>query len=260
MRILITSVILFFTLGVLAQPRNEKPLPFFTDDPVTVLEDDVTGWSLSLDGQWVSAEKTIPPRLISRDDKAYKERINRLGLDNFEEMMIFPILYGKDTLLMLIKTFESGEYEYEYTKRGWDKEDKAHYFVIKARGLNKLNSLQDSTIQLLKFKMLDGGLINDYSSGSIIATIKDRILIRDKYNYEMHLMVQPLSQLGKVRFHIYSMHSVFPDVEGVLKDFTVNGHTAYGSKLLFDYMYYETSLDNFSKFFSLPGSVEFEQD
>ncbi len=259
MRKFILVVFVFSGMSCFAQSREEKPIPYLSEKPVSILDDDIKGWSLSLDGQWISEEKTILPRLISRDKKAYRTRINRLGLDNFKEMLMYPIIYGNDTLLLILKAYENGHYKYEYSKKGWRNEDWIHYFVIKARDLNKLNTLEDSTVHILKIKMLDGGQIKT-STSRAISEIKERLLIRNNYNYSMHIMVQPLAQKERIKFHIYAMHNVFPDVEGVLKNFTVNGRTAYGSELLFDYIHYETSIKNFSKFFSLPGSFDFETD
>ena len=71
-------------------------------------------------------------------------------------------------------------------------------------------------------------------------------------------MIQPFTVMDRIRFQFFSLHKVFRDVEGVRKDFTINGQSMYINEGLFDYLYYETDIENFSEFIRLPPSFDFK--
>lgn len=258
MRIL--PFLLLFSFLISAQPREDKPLPYFSEEPTSVMNEGIMGWSLSTDGQWVSDNKTILPRFISRNKKKYRRAANTLGLDNIEELQIYPVLYGNDTLIMLVKLFREGSYKYEVTKKGWRTYLSAYYFLFEQEEFSKLNKIKDTITQNLTIRLKDGGQINNVRRGNLTKRIKEKMLVRERYGRNLVLMIQPYTAESVVRFHIFSYHEVFKDVEGVRKDFIVDGESKYGSSELFDYIYYETKLSNFSDFFSYPTSYKFEFD
>lgn len=245
---------------LVAQERKNRPLPQFTKEPTSVLADSVSGWSLSIDGQWIEAEKLIYPRLISRDKDAYESNENSLGLDNFEEFRLYPVQYGQDTLILLVKLYTRGFYKYEVSKKGWDTELDAYYFLVKKENLEGALSAIDTTVHMHKMELLDGGVLSNVSSRKVLKEIMAKLRVRERYDRVLVLMAQRMAATKKMRFHLFSLHQVFPDVEGVLKDFSMRGKTVFGTRFLFDFIYYETDEKIFNRFFSLPRNYTLTND
>lgn len=252
--------LLCLSLLVAAQPRDDMPLPYFSKKATSILKDDITGWSYSIDGQWISEEKTILPRFNSRDERKYNKLASGLGLDNIEELRIYPVSYGEDTLIMLVKLYREGSFKYKTTQKGWRTYLSAYYFLFELNELSKLNKIQDTATQNLTIRLKDGGWIKNVRKGKLLERIQEKMLVKKRYGRNLVLMVQPYTEESVVRFHIFSYHEVFKDVEGVRQDFILEGKSMYGSPKLFDYIYYETPLSNFSDFFAYPTTYEFEFD
>jgi hypothetical protein len=245
-------VLLCFQTLVFAQVREERPLPMFTELPSSILQDSVLGWSYSLDGQWVSKEKTILPRLISRNQDAYEEKENRLGIDNFDQFQLYPVQYGEDTLLLLVKIFTDGAYKYDISKKGWKTKTNAYYYLFKMKDMRKAVVRIDSSVSVNKIPLLDGGALTDVKPKDILDAVRAKVRARERYDRVLTLVAQSVPETGKVRFHIFSLHAVFPDVEGVLRDMRKGGRSLYGDPLLFNYNYYETDQKIFYRFFTMP--------
>ncbi|HBF21755.1 MAG: hypothetical protein CMI36_10105 [Owenweeksia sp.] len=254
----LTVFLLFVSLQLSAQLRDNNPLPQFSRRPFSVLKKDVTGWMYSIDGQWTSAKKTIPERHISTDKKFYKEKPHRLGSDNFEEFRIYPTLYGKDTLVLLVKIFSDGFYKYEFTQKGWKNTTHVSYYLFNKNALDALDNLKDTAVQLITINLLDAGTIRNINKSKVMSAIRGKVAVNENFDREFVAMIQPFTVMDRIRFQFFSLHKVFRDVEGVRKDFTINGQSMYINEGLFDYLYYETDIENFSEFIRLPPSFDFK--
>lgn len=253
-----TIVFLLLSFHITAQIRKNEPLPQFSKRPHSVLKKDVTGWMYSLDGQWTSAKKTIPIQAVSRNKKRYRTRINKLGSDNFEEFRLYPTLYGEDTLILLLKIYTDGYYKYKYTKKGWKSITNVSYYLFNKNALNVLDELKDSIVQKITINILDAGTIKDVQKSDALEAVRRIIAVNEDFDRVFIAMIQPLTVFDRIRFQFYSQHKVFNDVEGVLHDFTINGKSLYHDESLFNYLYYETDIDNFSDFIRLPPGFEFK--
>tara|TARA_R110002072_G_scaffold287389_4_gene453006 strand:+ start:1590 stop:2363 length:774 start_codon:yes stop_codon:yes gene_type:complete len=252
------AFILFLSLGAIAQPRINDPLPIFSSKPIETLDKGVVGWSLSTDGQWMSEKRTIPMNLNSMDKKGRLERINKIGLDNFKELRIYPVIFGADTLVLLTKLYESGYYKYKKSQRGWQKEKKCHYFIFHKSELKKLDALKDSVVQVIKINMLDNGVVSYEYRAQIMNKVKKKVVLDKNHGYDLIVTLQPFLKDQTLRFQFYAMHKEFDEVTGVLEDFKINGKSVYGDAGLFDHLYYETDIDKFSSFFTMPESFRFK--
>lgn len=242
----------------MAQPRENKPLPIFTKKPIKVIDDNLTGWSFSLDGQWVSQEMTIPPRLISTNEDAYETRVSSLGNDNIEELQLYPVLYGSDTLIMLVKLYTSGKYEYESTQRGWDDFLMAYYFVVDYKELKKLSAISENT-DIFELSMRDFGSVSDVKKNNVLDKIKMKLVIKEKTDRFLTFTARKDDKTSKIQFQFASLHDIFTDVEGVLNDFQIRGKSVYGNRELLNYIYYEMDISLFKDFFSLPAQIKFDK-
>lgn len=250
-------VLLALCQGVMAQPRENKPLPVFTKKPLKVLDDGITGWSFSKDGQWISEDMTIPPRLISTDEELYNTKTNKLGNDNIEELRSYPILYGNDTLVMIVKLYKTGNYEYERTKRGWDDYFIGYYFIVDHKELLKLGTLSNET-SIIELEMRDFGSVSKTKPSNVLSDIKEKLIIKEKTDRFLTFTIRKIDESSKIQFQMASLHDVFTDVEGVLNDFQIRGKSVYGKKELLDYIYYELDAYTFQDFFSLPSMLKFD--
>lgn len=246
------------SLSAFAQPRINSPLPIFSSQPIEILDNGVKGWSLSKDGQWMSEKHIIPMYLNSMDKKGRLERINKIGLDNFKELRIYPVIFGADTLVLLTKLYEAGYYKYQKSQRGWQKEKKCHYFIFHKSELKKLDALEDSAVQVIKLNMLDNGVITYEYGNQIMSKIKKKVVLDKKHGYDLIVTLQPFLKDESIRFQFYAMHKEFEEVSGVLDDFKINGISVYGDDKLFDHLYYETDINRFSSFFNMPESFKFK--
>lgn len=247
-------VLLFLSQGLLAQTRENKPLPIFPKKPVKILDEGITGWSLSMDGQWISQEMKIPVRLISTNEDQYETKINSLGNDNIEELQIYPAIYGNDTLIMLVKIYETGAYEYQRTKKGWDDYLLAYYFVIDHKELRKLKAIS-SEASVIELEMKDFGLVTDVRTRNVLDDIRQKMIVKPETQRRLAFIIRKMDSTGKIQFQFASLHEVFRDVEGVLNDFQLRGRSLYGKEALLDHLYYEMDEDTFKEFFLVPPSM-----
>ncbi len=251
-------ILLTLSQWLSAQPRQSKPLPKLSEKPLKVLDEGITGWSYSLDGQWVSAEMKIPVRLISTNEDEYDTRINRLGNDNIEELQLYPVIYGNDTLVMLVKLYETGQYRYQHTQKGWDDHLMAYYFIFNQGELNQLQTIDTNTTNI-ELPLRDFGLISNTSPGKVAEDIGKRLIIKPSTGRLLTFTIRKIGESEKIQFQFASLHEIFPGVEGVLNDFTLKGKSVYGNRLLLDYLYYEMDQSTFKDFFSLPSQFQFER-
>lgn len=254
----LTILLLLISFQLSSQTRTNEPLPIFSKKPIAVLKSGVRGWSLSKDGQWMSSKKTIPMNLNSLDKKGFWERGNKIGLDNFKEWRIYPVVSGHDTLVLLTKLFEDGYYKYKKSKRGWTKVQKCHFYLFNKNELKKLDALQDSIVQNVHLSLMDDGVVSYEYNHQILTRIKEQVVLKEKYGYDLIVSIQPITVTNTLRFQFYAMHKEYREVKGVLKDLKVNGETIYGTDNLFDNLYYETDIDKFSRFFTMPESFKFK--
>lgn len=236
----------------MAQVHTNKPLPIFAEKPSHTIEDDLTGWSYSKDGQWISAENTIPIRAISTDEDAYDTPENRLGMDNIEELRLYPVLYGQDTLVALVKLYESGSYKLDALKKGWRSSTEAYYFLFDASELKRIKKAD--SLMVVKIDLRDYGRLHDVSPRHLLDELTSRVMVRSETDRQLVLLTEN-GEDNTTYFQLASMSSVFEDVEGVLKDFTLRAETLYGTPALLDYLHYAYSTENFYRFFSLPSSL-----
>lgn len=241
----------------MGQLRENNPLPVLAEEPTGILEEAITGWCYSLDGQWVSEENTIPVRAVSRDKQTYKSDENALGLDNLQAIKTYPVQYGKDTLFLIVKFFKEGSFKYPATKSGWKTQLNAYYYLVPISFLKDLNALYNQEEKKLMVEMIHGGLVSNIKERNALEEIEKQLIVKDSYDRNMVLHIKPFLEQKVVQFQLYSLHEIFSDVEGVLHNFTLNGKSVYGSPVLLNYIYYETPLDNFKAAFSLNTAVEY---
>lgn len=243
-------ILLVSTLIGHAQIHSNKPVPEIMEESVRVIDEDITGWSLSKDGQWISADMKIPVRAVSKDEEAYEGETAELGLDNISKLLLYPALYGNDTLYILVKEMESGYYKYPSTQQRWYSTTSAYYWVFNRQGLKAINDTAGDDI-ILNIPLLDYGELGEVKTKHLPEALSRHLVIKPKTGRVLSIAVDfDNTQPNKIFFQLSSQHTVFPDVEGVVRDFTQNGRSLYGTPLLIEFLHYEYDKDSFYKFFS----------
>ncbi len=241
------------------QIRESQALPIFDPIPYFTLNDSITGWSLSSDGQWIGWPMIIPPIGISRNEDFYEAKHNQFGIDNIKNLSLYHVKFGKDTLVCLLKTFRNGKYKYPARKRGWDSFIDAYYCVLYYKDLKKamqfFESKNDSEVYVLKIKTLDSKLISDIKEKDILEILKANVIVKPNYDRNLVLSLQNNKRDKTIHFHICNLHELFNDVEGVRKGFSRRGRSVYGSVALFEYLYFETDKTDFLKIVALEDAL-----
>ena len=233
-----------------AQIHNSDPIPEILEESVRSIDEGITGWSLSKDGQWISAEMKIPVRAVSKDEEAYEGEIADLGLDNLSKLLFYPALYGNDTIYILVKEMESGYYKYPSTQQRWHSTTSAYYWVFNREGLKAMNDTSGKDV-IIKIPLLDYGKLGEVKAKHIPEALSKKLVIKPQTGRVLSIAVDfDSNQPDKIFFQLSSQHTVFPDVEGVVRDFTQKGRSLYGTPLLIEFLHYEYNKDAFYKFFS----------
>lgn len=241
-----------FSLNLIAQVHKERPLPQISDKAVKTLDEGITGWSFSRDGQWISREMNIPPRAISTNTEVYESNQGKLGLDNISELKLFSVKYGEEDLVALVKTYTDGGYEFQATQRGWEEYSIAYYFVFNKSQLQKLTKANEQT-QVIQIPLRDFGTLGTAKKRDVREHIKDKLLIKDTTERVLSMTIKKVDDTAYFQFA--SMHKVFDEVEGVLEDFKIRGSTIYGTPRLLEYLHYSYNFDQLLEFFDIPAKT-----
>ncbi|WP_417588582.1 hypothetical protein [Owenweeksia hongkongensis] len=243
--------LIFLSLNAVAQIHLNSPLPEILTDEVKVIDEDIIGWSISLDGQWLSEEMIIPLRGVSENEQVHEGEENALGLDNISELRIYPTIFGQDTLYILVKLSKSGFYEYSATEQKWTSTQTAYYYVFDAKETKKLKN-DEATAHTAKIKLRDYGSIEDIKSKRLVSHLKQNLVIKPKTEQLLvvHLKFD-VENNDKVYFQLSSQHNIFSEIEGITKDLTLNGKSLYRSPTLLNYLHYEYDKEAFFVFFNL---------
>ncbi len=256
---LVLALYFLCTLFTYAQERKNLPTPIFSEQSIGYMEE-ATGWTYSKDGKWLWAENSTPMYRYSYREDKLKDKRNELGLDNFIRLELKELYMGKDTLVILYKSYNYGKYKYETTLKGWKEKIGAFYYVFKRSELNKFQKIKDGEINDLRIKLYDAGNVkNIKSKKKVEEEIAQKVFLKSDFEKELVLHIAPYKEKNIVQFHIYSLHMIFKIAEGILVDHRIKNRSVFGHNYLFDNTYYETDYDTFNKFIRLPGYISPEE-
>lgn len=257
----VLMVILYFatTLYTYGQERKNLPTPVFSETSIGFMEE-ATGWTYSKDGKWLWAENSTPFYRFSYKENVMKDKRNQLGLDNFLRLELKYLYMGKDTLVILYKSYNYGTYKYETTLKGWNEKIGAFYYVFKSSELEKIKKIKDGQINQVKIKIYDAGNVkNIKSEKKVEESIAQKIFLKSDFEKELILHIAPYKEKNVVQFHIYTLHKIFKLAEGIQIDHRIKNSSVFGYDRLFDNTYYETDYDTFNQFIELEGYLSPEE-
>lgn len=240
------STLIAMSLLSYSQSRHNSPILTISEEPTAILEESVTGWSYSLDGKWISGENRIYKRILSSNIEQLEEDQNELGIDNFESISTYEFMYGEDTLLLILKPFTEGAYEYPRSGRGWDDWRSVHYFVIE-KPKSEIASIKDTNLREYSYRLRASGTVQNVSRRRTLERIIPRINLEESSNRYLILQAEVYAESEIVRFMLYSNHQIFHDVRGVISDVTIRGNSLFGTPRLLEYVYFECDLNQFAE-------------
>ena len=242
----ITTLLSLSFLCMVAQHRASTPDMLFGEDPIGIIDEGITGWTYTLDGKWISGENVAYPRIQSRNNAVLNNPPYQFGIDNITQMALHEIIYGSDTVLLLVKFFENGYFKYPRTQSGWKNQKGLHYFVFE-KPRHKLSSVADTTRQTFTVKLINSGTLMDVSQRKYVNRIEERINLEEKSNRLLYFDFELYKDTDVLRFMIYANHEVFHDLRGTVTDLEIKGKTLFGTPQLLDYVYFETTFTAFSE-------------
>ncbi len=227
------------------QTRENEPVLEIFPTPIAVMQHDVVGWMRTVDGLWKSENNTIPRRFSRFDDEKYAMPDNALGQDNLIKLEVYDAVHKGERVWVFVKYTRNGDFKYRGRRKGWKKWTDAYFYLVYPNEFLKVQeSLTDSIPHILKFDLIYSGHLHKLNKKAVAPEILKHVRYTNNFNRQMVINIQLFRDQDVARFMICSMHKVFPEIEGVVQDFTVKGKSIYGRPMLFDYFYYETSLSN----------------
>lgn len=241
------------------QMRENAPLPQISKKPVASISKGITGWCLSTDGQWLSKDNIIPLRQNSQADLKFMKKEENIGTDNIQELDLYTVVYGKDTLIMLTKTSQAGFYELAEIQKKWREYTYLWYYIISRDDLPQLLGGTESA-ELVRIPLLAEGKLTN-PSGDVTAAIAADLNLTRPSNHELiftsRLVKAPSEEKTDdkeapklLQFQLYAYHPGSGDISGSVNEFSVKGKSLMNYVDLLSHCYYELDQGSWAGFLS----------
>ena len=226
------------------QLRENAPLPAISKKPLSSISKGLTGWCKSTDGQWIENDNLIALRTNSKTPDYIDKKERSVGTDNIEALELYGILYGSDTLMMIVKRSHAGAYMFSETKERWKSQDVAWFFIFNKEHLEKLKQIS-TEVTITMIPLMAEGQILDPSN--LTESIESKLNLNKPGNHQLVLTSRSATfklegeeaDQKKIQFQMYSFHPNSGEIGGVFREFEVNGKSVMEDKKLLDYCYYE---------------------
>lgn len=249
----------FYSVFLHGQTRENDPLPTISEKPISTWTKGITGWSKSLDGQWIYLKNTIPLRINSRTPGTKLKQERRIGEDNIEKLELYPVLYRTDTLVMLVKYSRNGSFDFENSRKSWQEWTTVNYFLFNRGELDEIIDAGSKGKTDLSIPLISFGRI-ERLRGDVIESISEKINLNLECNYSLKVKAARTNSskdqskdpedLSLIRFQFYSYHDLVRSNEGIILESMENGKSLYHSGSVLDYLYYESDAGTWTEFFN----------
>lgn len=238
-----------FSISASAQgSRENRPLLNISEDPDRILEENIQGWSISLDGQWYSAENTIPLRSKSYDRDNDNEHLAELGLDNFERWEFRTVEYRGKNYELWMKFTNTGGFKYPETFRRWSDAVVCTYYLFNADDIPDHPGDNGET-QLHVIPLLSSGTLTTKDENEIRQIVASEAQPVEDHPFELIIQTQKTEDGSEVRWQIFARHRLFDDTRGILNPIKSNSISVLGTDRLFVIAYYACSPGVFEQAF-----------
>lgn len=245
--------IVVVTYATYSQDRQNKALPKIGVKVLGSLSS-AKGWLLNPEGQWISRQNRIPISIENQFKSLIDYEENALGIDNFISYEFRNVTIKDSSFVILIKKYKSGSYKYPSIEEGWYNYNNATYYILSQADYDSIgkNIVKDS-INLIQVNFIAWGDLMYINEKTYISDIEKDIAkeVAD-FEYEENTKLcfhfAPYSKKDIVQFNIYTYRTstYFNSVAGII---SINADPKiYGTKDLFNNLYYETTGSFFKKF------------
>ena len=238
---------------VLSQDRTVKVKPIIGTKTISQLKK-ATGWMLNKDAEWVSLKNTIPTSTLGSKYKSlYGYEKYGIGCDNFNFFKLKEITHNDIAYFILIKQYRSGYYKYSNIEEDWRPNISHSAYVFSKSELTKLNSINDSQINMVEIQLIDYLDLRYTSESEAIEEIKTKINLDKAIDKTLKLIlhIAPYKEKKIVQFQIYSIEHSFKYINGINRKNASRVKEYYLKDELFKHSYYETDYSNFNKFLNI---------
>ncbi|HAG16187.1 MAG TPA: hypothetical protein DCG69_06630 [Bacteroidales bacterium] len=173
-RTLSSLVFIFVSTLLLAQEiaRSKSNLPEISEARAVMSE--AKGWVLQDNGSWLSEKNKI--LLYNSEQNRMADPLQKLGLQNFEEIELRDVLIGDEQYSVLIIKYIGGEFEFPDLRQNFRKTENARYVVFPAQ---KLEEILASTLQFNEPTAVN---LQVYCSDNLIEYNKKELITQIAYN------------------------------------------------------------------------------
>jgi hypothetical protein len=242
-------ITLFLLLSFLlfAQTRTNVELPIITETGKRLV--DITGWSLSPDGQWVSRKNRIPVRLEAKSVSLIDRHEWGLGIDTINKLTLYNVAYKNKEYFLLEKAIIDGRYRYPNIREGWINLEKRYYYIIeKDNFIFRLVKNNKCTNRIAVYNYTDDSSIEQVSLCKLSSIIEPHI--RDSNSNNEHNAFNRIERVNYI--DIFTFY--FTD-ENTVRFFFNNGFSSRingrdSLSVMPDDYYFECSFEHFVNFFA----------
>ncbi len=245
-------LIVNFSFG---QERNVKPKPKISSSIIGQLTT-AKGWTLNPEEEWQSLPNTIPEYLSSEYKSLLTYEKRSLGLDNFKYYQLRNLTYKGEDFYILIKKYNDGFYTYASIEEDWNRYTSYKAYVFEKSEWEKLSSIQDSTINLIRINLKAKVNVQYKSEKEAYSLITSKMEFDNKSTLILH--IAPYKEKNIVQFQIYTTYSKYNIISGIRSEHKIKGgkysfstKQIYLTDELFSHCYFETDYMNFTKFINL---------
>jgi tetratricopeptide (TPR) repeat protein len=253
-RTLSSLVLLFLSTLLAAQEiaRAKSNLPEISEARATLSE--AKGWVLQDNGSWLAEDNKI--LLYNSEQNRLADPLQKLGLQNFEELELREVLVGDNQYIVFIIKYKGGSFEFPDLRQNFRKTENVRYVVFPAQ---KLEEILSSTLQFNEPKAVN---LEVYCSDNLISYDKKELITQIAYNI---LRVSKMEEPSKFTM-IFATMPVIIDGEKLFRFRYINlfnQESIYQKYLLpankakhFERSYFEVPYQTFIDFF---GSVNVQK-
>jgi hypothetical protein len=260
--LLIGFSIALLNFHLFSQERVNKQLPIISSKVSSQLLN-AKGWILNPEGQWISRNNRIPAFIDNQFKQLIDYQNTGLGIDNFVSFQFREIKIADSTYFILIKKYKDGYFKYPNLHEGWTAYLSLDYYVINKYELNKLNSVKNDSINLIKLNVLYSNSLTWIDNETYITDVKKEVSkeIETRKNEEnpnlliFHLF--PKKDKNVFQFQIYSCYKNYNIIRGIVSEYKIENKSKdsqdkekqiYLTDELFNHCYFETDFISFEKF------------
>ena len=217
---------------------------------------EATGRQLLPDGKWLSRKGKIP---LATTEKG-ESKDETLGLSNFQRLELRKGTVDGQECLVLIQLFTHGSFIYPELREGWSNRSAVSFYIVPTSFLSSFDSLQNGTAKQVRTQLLRSRFEIRCTPETYLEDIRNslaKVGENAPHNFEQirflfNIYVDKSKNTVKFLFTSESRSKYLPKPNYSL--YFTDQAEIYSSVDVLKQAYFETPLDQFSKF--IPVKVQ----